>query len=163
MNSQATSMSPSDPMSDGIRIVGVESFKEQMREFSKVIAARAYDIYERRGREEGHAVEDWIRAESELRCLTPIGILESPDQLEVNSRLPGFKANEIEIGIEPRRLFIRAQKEQARIERSGEPGYPEGFNGIFREVDLPDQVDPTRVAVTFKSGNLCLTLSRAFA
>ena len=90
MNSQATSVSPSDPMSDGIRIVGVESFKEQMREFSKVIAARAYDIYDRRGREEGHAVEDWIRAESELRCLAPIGILESSDKLEVNFRLPGF-------------------------------------------------------------------------
>lgn len=119
MNAQGAFMSPSDPMSEGIRIVGVESFKEQVREFSEVIAARAYDIYERRGRKEGHAVEDWIRAESELRCLTPIGILESPDQMEVNFRLPGFKANEIEIGIEPRRLFIRAQKEQAGTDKSG--------------------------------------------
>lgn len=30
------------------------------------IEARAYEIYEQRGREEGHDVEDWIAAEQEL-------------------------------------------------------------------------------------------------
>ena len=27
---------------------------------------RAYEIYERRGREDGHALEDWLQAQSEL-------------------------------------------------------------------------------------------------
>jgi hypothetical protein len=30
------------------------------------IAQRAYDIYETRGKVEGHNVEDWLRAEQEL-------------------------------------------------------------------------------------------------
>jgi len=30
------------------------------------IRLRAFEIYEERGREEGHDVEDWIKAESEL-------------------------------------------------------------------------------------------------
>jgi hypothetical protein len=28
---------------------------------------RAYEIYEQRGRDDGHDVEDWLQAESELR------------------------------------------------------------------------------------------------
>ena len=30
------------------------------------IAARSYELYLERGQEEGHAEEDWLRAESEL-------------------------------------------------------------------------------------------------
>jgi hypothetical protein len=31
------------------------------------IATRAYELYERRGRREGHAVQDWLQAEREVR------------------------------------------------------------------------------------------------
>jgi hypothetical protein len=31
------------------------------------IARRAYEYYERRGRTQGHDLEDWLKAESELR------------------------------------------------------------------------------------------------
>jgi len=30
------------------------------------IAQRAYELYEARGREDGHDLEDWLRAESEI-------------------------------------------------------------------------------------------------
>jgi len=30
------------------------------------VRIRAYEIYERRGREDGHALEDWLQAQSEL-------------------------------------------------------------------------------------------------
>jgi hypothetical protein len=31
------------------------------------IAKRAYELYERQGRREGHAVQDWLQAEREIR------------------------------------------------------------------------------------------------
>ena len=31
------------------------------------IAKRAYELYEQRGRHEGHAVQDWCQAEREIR------------------------------------------------------------------------------------------------
>jgi hypothetical protein len=31
------------------------------------IAKRAYELYEQRGRREGHAVQDWLQAEREIR------------------------------------------------------------------------------------------------
>jgi hypothetical protein len=30
------------------------------------IRSRAYDLYEQRGREDGHDLEDWLQAESEV-------------------------------------------------------------------------------------------------
>jgi Protein of unknown function (DUF2934) len=31
------------------------------------IRQRAYELYEERGREDGHDIEDWLRAEEEIR------------------------------------------------------------------------------------------------
>jgi Protein of unknown function (DUF2934) len=38
---------------------GAEAITEQIR-------CRAYELYEERGREDGHAEEDWLRAEAEF-------------------------------------------------------------------------------------------------
>jgi len=38
------------------------------------IRCRAYEIYEARGRENGHDREDWLRAEAELTGRTEIAI-----------------------------------------------------------------------------------------
>lgn len=164
MNSQATSQSPPESEKADIKFIAVESFQEQINEFTKVIEARAYEIYERRGREDGHAHEDWSRAESELRCMVPVGILEAPEQLEVNIRLLGCLCDEIEACLEPRRLLLRTQKEEVKGQKPGEESHTEGrLNGIFIALNLPDQVDPAKLTATFKDGNLCLTLPRAFA
>lgn len=33
----------------------------------QLIALKAYELYEQRGREEGHALEDWLKAEVIIR------------------------------------------------------------------------------------------------
>ena len=37
------------------------------------IAKRAYEMYLRRGNEEGHALEDWLEAEREVLSQMPAG------------------------------------------------------------------------------------------
>ena len=37
------------------------------RQERRQIRLRAYELYEARGREDGHALEDWLRAEEEIR------------------------------------------------------------------------------------------------
>lgn len=34
--------------------------------YNQEIRARAYELFEERGREEGHELDDWLRAESEI-------------------------------------------------------------------------------------------------
>jgi hypothetical protein len=35
------------------------------------IATRAYELYEQEGRHDGHAVQDWMQAEQEIRKVVP--------------------------------------------------------------------------------------------
>jgi hypothetical protein len=53
---------PHPPISDGIDESAVTSGLISPAR----IAERAYALYERRGREEGHALDDWLQAEREL-------------------------------------------------------------------------------------------------
>ena len=43
-----------------------ESSRESAVNLQEQIGRRAYELYERRGREAGHEVEDWLQAEAEL-------------------------------------------------------------------------------------------------
>lgn len=36
-------------------------------ELERQISVRAYELYEARGREDGHEQEDWLRAEEEIK------------------------------------------------------------------------------------------------
>jgi hypothetical protein len=42
--------------------------ENEMTPTEEMIAARAYERYVQRGREDGHDVEDWLAAEGELRA-----------------------------------------------------------------------------------------------
>ena len=35
--------------------------------YNQEIRVRAYELFEQRGREDGHELEDWLQAEAELR------------------------------------------------------------------------------------------------
>jgi len=39
-------------------------------ELHRRLARRAYELYERRGRQAGFALQDWLQAEEELNCVT---------------------------------------------------------------------------------------------
>jgi Protein of unknown function (DUF2934) len=39
---------------------------ESTAKLQEQVRCRAYEIYEQRGREEGHDLDDWLQAESEL-------------------------------------------------------------------------------------------------
>jgi hypothetical protein len=51
-----TRLSPADP----------ESGKLSFRQIEEQIRARAYEIYEERGRGDGHALDDWLEAKAEV-------------------------------------------------------------------------------------------------
>ena len=53
---------PHAPISDGIDEAAVTSGLVS----SHRIPERAYQLYEQRGREDGHALDDWLQAEREL-------------------------------------------------------------------------------------------------
>jgi HSP20 family molecular chaperone IbpA len=164
MKSQNGFQSPIHTDAAGIRFVAVENFQEQLKEFSKVVEERSYERYERRGRGDGRALEDWYGAEAEIGRLVPVGIFEHPETLEINVRLLGCLCQEIEACLEPRRLFVRAQKEVDENRTSGDvDDARRHFKCIFLALSLPEQIDPDKATATFKNSDLCFTLRKVSA
>jgi HSP20 family protein len=99
--------------------VEAEKLFEQMKEFSQSVARRAYEYFEARGREFGHDLEDWFRAESELMRRVPVEIKEAENQITVRAEVPGFTANEINVSVEPQRLVISGKPENDQDQLAG--------------------------------------------
>jgi HSP20 family protein len=144
--------------------VEAEKLFEQMRDFSQSIAHRAYEFFEARGREFGHDLEDWFRAETELMRHVPVEVKETETQIAVRAEVPGFSANEIKVSVEPKRLAISGKSEKQTEEKKEEKVYSEFRSNQFcRELTLPAEVDPAKTAATLKDGVLELALTKVAA
>ena len=142
-------------------LVEAEKLFDQMKELSQSVARRAYEFFEARGRELGHDLDDWIRAESELLRRVPVEITESDDQLTVRAEVPGFSADEVQVSVEPRRLVISGKSARWAEQKSEGVVYTERRSNQFcRALELPAEVDPARAGASLKDGVLELTLPR---
>jgi HSP20 family protein len=142
--------------------VEVEKLFEQVKEFSQTVARRAYEYFEARGREFGHDLEDWLRAESELMRRVPVEIKEADGQITLRAEVPGFTANEIKISVEPQRLVISGKSEKtAEVEKEQTLLSEFRSNQFCRELRLPAEVEPDKTMAGLKDGVLELSFVKA--
>ena len=135
---------------------------DRIQDLSNSIARRAFEIFEDRGRALGHDLEDWLRAESEFLHPIHLDIAESDDAVTVRAEVPGFSAKELEVGVEPHRLTISGKREANKERQSKKTIYSEHcLSQIFRTIELPAEVDSSRVTATLKDGVLELSMPKA--
>jgi HSP20 family protein len=107
-------------------------------------------------------VENWLRAESELLQPVRLEVSESDDALTVRAEVPGFNAKELEINVESRTLTITGKHETQEENKKGKTLYSErSAQEILRVVDLPTEVDSSKVSATLKEGILNIELPKA--
>jgi len=134
---------------------------DRIQEVSNSIARRAFEIFDGRGRADGHDLEDWFRAESELLHPVHLHIAESDDALTVRAEAPGFSAKELEVGLEPHRLTISGKREISEERTSKKTVYTEQCsNQIFRAIELPAEVDSSKVTTTLNDGVLEVSMPK---
>lgn len=139
-----------------------EEIANRLSELYDVIARRAFDIFESRGRSPGHDQEDWFRAESELLHPVPLNVTQSNDEYIVRCEVPGFDSKDLEVIVEPLRVAISGKREATKDEENGEMICSESRAGrIFQILDLPSIVDPSKVSAALKDGVLIIDLSKA--
>jgi HSP20 family protein len=142
--------------------VDAEKLFEQMKEFSQSVARRAYEYFEARGREFGHELEDWLRAESELMRRVPVEVKEADGQITVRAEVPGFAADEIKVSVEPQRLVISGKSEKTTEETKEQTLLSEFRSNQFcRELRLPAEVEPDKTTAVLKDGVLELAFAKA--
>jgi len=134
---------------------------ERVRELSNAVARRAFELFDGRGRTDGHDLEDWFRAESEFLHPVHLNLAESGDAFTVHAEVPGFTAKELEVGVEPHRLTISGKRETSEEHTSKKTIYSERCsNQMYRAIDLPAEVDTSKVTATLKNGVLELSMPK---
>jgi len=132
-----------------------------MDEIENRIARRAYELFASSGFTDGHDLEDWLLAESELFGRTPVEVTETEKEVTVKAGMPGFTERDIEIRVEPRRLFISGKREEkSEDKKKGQTIYSERSDEVFRTVDLPAEVDPDKVKTILTNGEFKITLPK---
>lgn len=153
----------SDSPAQLLSLKNIEDLNWEMQQVQLAIARRAYELFEQRGCEHGHAWEDWFRAESEL--LRPVSVVtsESDDRISVRANVFGFEEKELSVAVEPRRVAILGKKQVSVTESEG--GKIEYIDWdpdlIMKLVTLAADVMPESARVELLAGVLKLELVKA--
>ena len=140
----------------------VENVSDRIQQVYDSIARRAFEIFDANGRWFGNELEDWLIAESEILHPVHLELAESDDSLTVRAEVPGFSTKEVEINVEPRLLIITGKHEAKEEGKKGKTIYSERCaKEILRFIDLPAEVDSSKVTATLKDGILSIELPKA--
>ena len=146
-----------------LKLSGVgDPFFKRVQEINDLIARRAYELFESRGFTHGLDLADWLRAESDILHPIPLDVTETETELTVRAEVPGFSEKDLEVRVEPRRLFITGKHQEASEQKKGKSVYSERHaTQIFRVLDLPTSINPDGVKATLSDGVLEVTLLKA--
>ena len=90
-------------------------FDEMAKRFQEV-ERRAFDLFEKRGREFGHELEDWLNAEHEVLGWPAGELAEKDGSYEMRISLPGFEAKEVEVTAAPNEIVVHAATKEEKKE-----------------------------------------------
>jgi HSP20 family protein len=141
---------------------GPRDLLEQFDNIYNSIAQRAFQLFEGNGRWLGHAWDDWLRAEAEVLHPVRLEVSETGDSFTVQAEVPGFTAKDLEVNVEPRCLKIAGKRETKEEEKKGKTIRSEwSSDQILRAIDLPADVDTSKVSASLKDGILKIDLPKA--
>ena len=139
-----------------------EKMFDRFQEVYDSIAKRAFEIFDSNGRWFGRELSDWLQAESEILHPVHLEIAETDEALAVRAEVPGFTANELDIRVDGNQLTIAGKHESKEESKKGKMIYSERCaKEILRSIDLPSDVDGSKVSAMLKDGVLNIELPKA--
>jgi HSP20 family molecular chaperone IbpA len=148
-----------------VKFVPVQMLEQRKTEIHNMIARRAYELFEYRGRVPSHEIDDWVQAESELVYPCCHDLKESADAIILHVDLPGsLTADQLTLSVEPRRLLLSGDKEISVLcGDASDTHWEVRWQQIFRVHDLPTDVDPSKATATLGGHAVDIVLPRASA
>lgn len=140
-------------------------FKEMEGVFER-IRARAFDLFSRRGFGEGHALDDWVTAEREI-CWPAGELMEDDKAFTLSVALPGFDPADISVTATPHELVMHAKsRTESKKEEDAKKGQKVCWsefrsNDVYRQVDLPKNIDPQSASASLSNGLLKIVATKA--
>jgi len=136
---------------------------EELDRLAERIRLQAYNLFARRGEDDGHALDDWLAAEREV-CWPSAELVERDNEFILKVALAGFESKDIDVTATPREIIVKARHEHKAesTEAEGERRWSEfRSNDVFRRVALPADVDVAKVSASLKNGMLEIVAPQA--
>lgn len=153
------------PKTTGRSIIDFPQSRSIFDDFDTItskIAQRAFSLFQDRG-SDGMALDDWLRAESELLKSMPVELSESDNGFIVKAEVPGFSIKDLTVRAESNSVCIHGKKQETKEEKEGKKvRYSEvSSNEICRRIALPASINPDKVSATLNNGVLELNMPKA--
>src|SRR4029077_9134342 len=91
-----------------------------------------------------------------------VNLEETDGEFVVRAEVPGFTASDLEVNVEPGRVTIVGKRQSKKETREDRALYSEECSDeIFRAIELPSEVNTTKVSATLKDGVLNIEIPKA--
>jgi HSP20 family protein len=129
-------------------------FDEIKNRFEEV-RKRAYDLFEKRGHEFGHSMEDWLKAEHDILGKSAAEMTEKDGSYELQVTLPGFEAKEVNVTATPAEIIVHAKSEHTTKTEEAKVLWTEfGSNEVYRRFEAPETIEAENVTARLEKGIL---------
>jgi HSP20 family molecular chaperone IbpA len=135
---------------------------DQIEKRMEDVRLRAFEIFETRGREPGHELEDWLTAEREELGGQPFKIAESDEEYEFQVTLAGFQAKQLRVIASPSEIIVHTQVESA--EKPQEPNgmwTESGSNVFYRRIELRQPINVNKTTAVLDKETLRILAAKA--
>jgi HSP20 family molecular chaperone IbpA len=125
------------------------------------VQRRAFELFEKRRCEAGHALEDWLKAEHELFGWPVAEMSEHADGYQLQVRLPGLDAKHIHVTVAPQEIIVHGAAAPEKPTGNATVLWSEFETpSVCRRFELPGPIDTARVSTTLEKGVLTLSIPK---
>ena len=126
------------------------------------VRRKAFDLFEQRGYQLGHELEDWFKAEHAVFGWPAAELVEKNGKYEAQITLPGFDPKEVQVTVTPSEIIVHAEtKHEKKIEEPNVLWTEFGSNDVYRRFELPARIDVDKTSATLDNGMLHITAAKA--
>ncbi|HXE31090.1 MAG TPA: Hsp20/alpha crystallin family protein [Terriglobales bacterium] len=128
----------------------------------QAIQRRAFEIFDGQRCADGHALENWLKAERETLGWSAGELSEDDGGYHLDLALPGFTANEVEVSATPAGLIVHAKsKKESKFQGRRVLWSEFGADEVYRRVDLPQAINIDKTAASLDHGRLHIEAAKA--
>ena len=135
---------------------------EKMACLLNKVRARAYELFERRGRYDGYDLDDWFRAETDLGVLQPASIEETESEIRISIERSDFSADQLQVYAEPQAITVEGSAVQADGSEDSE-NQTVTERTLYGRYELPAQIDTGSVTARLEGGLLEIVAGKTAA
>jgi HSP20 family protein len=129
-------------------------FQEIEKQFEQV-RRRAFELFEKGGRELGHPLQDWLTAEHEMMGWPAAELSEADSNYELSMMLPGYEPKDVQVTATPSEIIIHAKVETRKKTEETKCLWTEfQSNDVYRRFELPEAIDVEKTTANLDKGML---------